>query len=79
MTPQDGSAISDSLSTSSSNTIEPLPGLGAIFEELLQEDGYGFIIALLRITSRYFEALIEKYITICVFSIFGMEVLNVKY
>lgn len=44
---QDGSVISDSSSMSSSNSnIEPLPGLGAIFEELLQEDGYGFIIAL---------------------------------
>lgn len=45
---QDGSVISDSssMSSSNSNTIEPLPGLGAIFEELLQEDGYGFIIAL---------------------------------
>lgn len=40
---QDGSVISDSssMSSSNSNTIEPLPGLGAIFEELLQEDGYG--------------------------------------
>lgn len=39
--PQDGSVISDSssMSSSNSNTIEPLPGLGAIFEELLQEDG----------------------------------------
>lgn len=43
---QDGSVTSDSSNTSSSNTIEPLPGLGVIFEELLQEDGYGFIIAL---------------------------------
>lgn len=36
--PQDGSANSDSL-TISDNTIEPLPGLDAIFKELLQEDG----------------------------------------
>ncbi|KAH9649448.1 hypothetical protein KPL70_025992 [Citrus sinensis] len=64
--PQDGSVISDSssMSSSNSNTIEPLPGLGAIFEELLQEDGYGFIIALrakinfiddVRITRQGFE------------------------
>ncbi|XVF84516.1 hypothetical protein PTKIN_Ptkin17bG0043200 [Pterospermum kingtungense] len=38
--PQDGSANSDSLTTSNSGTIEPLPGLDAIFKELLQEDGY---------------------------------------
>ncbi|XVF84515.1 hypothetical protein PTKIN_Ptkin17bG0043200 [Pterospermum kingtungense] len=37
--PQDGSANSDSLTTSNSGTIEPLPGLDAIFKELLQEDG----------------------------------------
>ncbi|KAG8499893.1 hypothetical protein CXB51_006331 [Gossypium anomalum] len=37
--PQDGSADSDSLTTSNSSTIEPLPGLDAIFKELLQEDG----------------------------------------
>ncbi|KAH1096123.1 hypothetical protein J1N35_013044 [Gossypium stocksii] len=35
----DGSADSDSLTTSNSSTIEPLPGLDAIFKELLQEDG----------------------------------------
>lgn len=44
---QDGSVMSDSSRmSSSSNTIEPLPGLGAIFVELLREDGYGFITAL---------------------------------
>ncbi|XP_022735256.1 30S ribosomal protein S1, chloroplastic isoform X2 [Durio zibethinus] len=37
--PQDGSANSDSLTTSNISTIEPLPGLDAIFKELLQEDG----------------------------------------
>ncbi|OMO75929.1 hypothetical protein CCACVL1_15984 [Corchorus capsularis] len=37
--PQDDSAGSDSLSTSETSTIEPLPGLDAIFKELLQEDG----------------------------------------
>ncbi|XWS22285.1 hypothetical protein CRYUN_Cryun29cG0021300 [Craigia yunnanensis] len=37
--PQDGSANSDSLTTSNSSTIEPLPGLDAIFKELLLEDG----------------------------------------
>ncbi|OMO55475.1 hypothetical protein COLO4_35975 [Corchorus olitorius] len=36
---QDDSAGSDSLSTSETSTIEPLPGLDAIFKELLQEDG----------------------------------------
>jgi hypothetical protein len=42
---QDASAVPDSLSNSNISTIEPLPGLEAIFEELLQEDGYEFIIA----------------------------------
>ncbi|XP_021291141.1 uncharacterized protein LOC110421792 [Herrania umbratica] len=37
--PQDGSAGSDSLTTSNGSTIEPLPGLDAIFKELLQENG----------------------------------------
>ncbi|TQD74583.1 hypothetical protein C1H46_039887 [Malus baccata] len=39
--PQDGSVDSDSLSTSTStsNDIEPLPGLASILEELVQEDG----------------------------------------
>ncbi|XP_062164787.1 uncharacterized protein LOC133871362 [Alnus glutinosa] len=37
--PQDASAVPDSLSNSNISTIEPLPGLEAIFEELLQEDG----------------------------------------
>ncbi|KAL9411419.1 hypothetical protein AB3S75_045085 [Citrus x aurantiifolia] len=50
--PQDGSVISDSSSMSSSNSnIEPLPGLGAIFEELLQEDGIDDV----RITRQGFE------------------------
>ncbi|GAY49006.1 hypothetical protein CUMW_115930 [Citrus unshiu] len=51
--PQDGSVISDSssMSSSNSNTIEPLPGLGAIFEELLQEDGIDDV----RITRQGFE------------------------
>jgi hypothetical protein len=44
---QDASAVPDSLSNSNISTIEPLPGLEAIFEELLQEDGYEFIIAWL--------------------------------
>ncbi|KAK6279340.1 hypothetical protein POUND7_019607 [Theobroma cacao] len=37
--PQDGSAGSDSLTTSNGSTIEPLPGLDTIFKELLQENG----------------------------------------
>lgn len=37
---QDASAKPESMSVSNNNTIEPLPGLGAIFEELLLEDGY---------------------------------------
>ncbi|XVF28954.1 hypothetical protein REPUB_Repub15cG0077100 [Reevesia pubescens] len=37
--PQDGSANPDSLNTSNSSDIEPLPGLDTIFKELLQEDG----------------------------------------
>ncbi|XP_059445653.1 uncharacterized protein LOC132177384 [Corylus avellana] len=37
--PQDASTIPDSLSNSDISTIEPLPGLESIFEELLQEDG----------------------------------------
>ncbi|KAM1142714.1 hypothetical protein FF1_031738 [Malus domestica] len=39
--PQDGSVDPDSLSTSTStsNDIEPLPGLASILEELVQEDG----------------------------------------
>lgn len=39
---QDGSLDPDSLSSSDSNVIEPLPGLETILEELLQEDGYVF-------------------------------------
>lgn len=46
-TSQDGSVGPDSLTPSDSSTIVPLPGLEAIFEELLQEYGYGFIIAQL--------------------------------
>jgi hypothetical protein len=41
---QDASVVPDSLSNSDINTIEPLPGLEMIFEELLQEDGYEIII-----------------------------------
>ncbi|KAL6279132.1 hypothetical protein ACE6H2_016013 [Prunus campanulata] len=37
--PQDGSVGPDSLSTDNSSNIEPLPGLEAIFEELVREDG----------------------------------------
>lgn len=36
---QDGSEGPDSLNPNNSSNIEPLPGLEAIFEELLQEDG----------------------------------------
>uniref|UniRef100_A0A2N9J9E6 S1 motif domain-containing protein n=1 Tax=Fagus sylvatica TaxID=28930 RepID=A0A2N9J9E6_FAGSY len=43
--PQDASAVPDSLSNSNISNIEPLPGLKTIFEELLQEDGYEFMIA----------------------------------
>ncbi|RVW82034.1 hypothetical protein CK203_049080 [Vitis vinifera] len=43
--PQDGSTGPDSLRTSDSYDIEPLPGLETIFEELLQEEGYDLIIA----------------------------------
>ncbi|MBA0710437.1 hypothetical protein Golax_009730, partial [Gossypium laxum] len=49
--PQDGSADSDSLTTSNSSTIEPLPGLDAIFKELLQEDGINDV----RISRQGFE------------------------
>ncbi|XP_059650946.1 uncharacterized protein LOC132298219 isoform X2 [Cornus florida] len=49
--PQDGSVASDSLSTSNSYDIEPLPGLGTILEELQQEDG----IFDVRITRQGFE------------------------
>ncbi|RVW31114.1 hypothetical protein CK203_093162 [Vitis vinifera] len=45
--PQDGSTGPDSLRTSDSYDIEPLPGLETIFEELLQEEGYDLIIARL--------------------------------
>lgn len=44
---QDGSTGPDSLRTSDSYDIEPLPGLETIFEELLQEEGYDLIIARL--------------------------------
>ncbi|THU48656.1 hypothetical protein C4D60_Mb06t01290 [Musa balbisiana] len=37
--PQEGQLVSDSLDTSSSMNIEPLPGLESICKELLQEDG----------------------------------------
>uniref|UniRef100_A0A5B7BLB0 S1 motif domain-containing protein n=1 Tax=Davidia involucrata TaxID=16924 RepID=A0A5B7BLB0_DAVIN len=49
--PQDGSVGPDSLSTSHNYNIEPLPGLEAIFEELLREDG----IIDVRITRQGFE------------------------
>lgn len=49
--PQEGSADSDSLTTSNSSTIEPLPGLDAIFKELLQEDGINDV----RISRQGFE------------------------
>ncbi|KAJ4846319.1 hypothetical protein Tsubulata_040933 [Turnera subulata] len=48
--PQDDIADSDHLSMSN-RTIEPLPGLEAIFLELLREDGYDIIIAVLMIVS----------------------------
>jgi hypothetical protein len=37
--------VPDSLSNSNINTIELLPRLETIFDELLQEDGYEFIVA----------------------------------
>lgn len=37
---QDGSADLDSLSGGEGDSIEPLPGLETILEELQQEDGY---------------------------------------
>ncbi|CAL9117305.1 S1 RNA binding domain [Musa troglodytarum] len=37
--PQEGQLVSDSIDTSSSMNIEPLPGLDSICKELLQEDG----------------------------------------
>ncbi|CAL9761662.1 unnamed protein product [Musa acuminata subsp. burmannicoides] len=37
--PQEGQLVSDSIDTSSSMNIEPLPGLESICKELLQEDG----------------------------------------
>ncbi|GMN66440.1 hypothetical protein TIFTF001_035535 [Ficus carica] len=49
--PQEDSDSSASLSTSGSSNIEPLPGLEAIFEELLQEDGIDDV----RITRQGFE------------------------
>ncbi|KAH7573345.1 hypothetical protein JRO89_XS03G0126300 [Xanthoceras sorbifolium] len=49
--PQDSSVGLDSSSTSFSSNIEPLPGLAAIFEELLQENGIDDI----RITRQGFE------------------------
>ncbi|GAV85665.1 S1 domain-containing protein [Cephalotus follicularis] len=48
---QDGLAGSDSLSLSNSSTIEPLPGLEAIFEELLLENGIDDV----KITRQGFE------------------------
>ncbi|CAA3029322.1 30S ribosomal S1 isoform X1 [Olea europaea subsp. europaea] len=41
--PQDVSTNPDSLNASDHFTIEPLPGLDIIMNELLQEDGYGLI------------------------------------
>lgn len=41
---QDGSIAPDPLSMQNSITIEPLPGLESIFQELTREDGYGFIL-----------------------------------
>lgn len=49
--PQDDSDGLDSLNTNDSSNIEPLPGLEAIFEELLQEDGIDDV----RITRQGFE------------------------
>ncbi|KAK9288493.1 hypothetical protein L1049_016952 [Liquidambar formosana] len=49
--PQDGSVGPDSLGTSNSYNIEPLPGLETIFEELLREDG----ITDVRISRQGFE------------------------
>ncbi|KAJ9701245.1 hypothetical protein PVL29_006548 [Vitis rotundifolia] len=49
--PQDGSTGPDSLRTSDSYDIEPLPGLETIFEELLQEEG----ISDVRISRQGFE------------------------
>ncbi|KAK0607731.1 hypothetical protein LWI29_019392 [Acer saccharum] len=49
--PQDSSVGPDSSSTSISSNIEPLPGLAAIFEELLQEDGIDDV----RVTRQGFE------------------------
>ncbi|PIN09811.1 hypothetical protein CDL12_17607 [Handroanthus impetiginosus] len=40
--PQDVSVYSDALNDSDHFTIEPLPGLEMIIEELLKEDGYGY-------------------------------------
>jgi len=37
---QDSSTGSPSLSSNNGDTIEPLPGLETILEELLKEDGY---------------------------------------
>lgn len=37
---QDSSSGSPSLSSNNGDTIEPLPGLETILEELLQEEGY---------------------------------------
>jgi hypothetical protein len=41
---QDGSIAPDPLNMHNSITIEPLPGLESIFQELTREDGYGFIL-----------------------------------
>ena len=41
---QDGSIAPDSSSMHNSITIEPLPGLESIVQELVREDGYGFIL-----------------------------------
>ncbi|XVE84625.1 hypothetical protein DITRI_Ditri17bG0027700 [Diplodiscus trichospermus] len=49
--PQDGSANSESLTTSNGSTIEPLPGLAEIFKELLQEEGINDV----RISRQGFE------------------------
>lgn len=54
---QDGSAGSNSLMDREDNNVEPLPGLETILEELLQEDGYGFIV----ICSSIFEHVLMFY------------------
>lgn len=55
---QEGLDSSDSLSANESSNIEPLPGLEAIFQELLREDGY----------DRYLSSLIDL-----IFYILGVD------